>query len=245
MNSDFADIRNSQTHHGLQGTQTEGIVKDFLKKYLPRNLDISTGTIIDSNGKQSKQIDIILSDYAKTPIFYEKEGIRTIPIESVYTIIEVKSFLDVRELNKSLENMKSIKSLEKKAFFEDKGDIKYVSNLYGKEYDVWPINYYIFSFDSFDSVKLETILENMNMINKSNNLTIEKRIDSICILNKGVIINQRQNGQYSSIPESNSTLKLVYTPNNLLLFYNLIMIYLNQVHMPNFNFNKYLKNLTL
>jgi hypothetical protein len=32
---------------------------------------ISTGLILDSNGKESNHIDVIMSDGSETPIFYE------------------------------------------------------------------------------------------------------------------------------------------------------------------------------
>ena len=100
--------------------QYERIFKEFLEIYLPKKLDVSTGTIVYSDGRQSKQLDIIISDRAKAPILYEEAGIRTMPIECVYSVIEVKSKLDIKVTEKCLANMKSVRQLKKKAYYEKK-----------------------------------------------------------------------------------------------------------------------------
>ena len=92
MNTDLERIRGANRRNpDLKGIQFEEIFRKFLRLYLPKKLDISTGTIIDSNGNQSKQLDVIISDYSKAPILYEEADIRTIPVECVYSVIEVKA----------------------------------------------------------------------------------------------------------------------------------------------------------
>ena len=46
-------------------TSFEEVVREFLRTYFPKTLDISTGFLIDSNGNESNQMDIIISDGAK------------------------------------------------------------------------------------------------------------------------------------------------------------------------------------
>ena len=123
MQSDLEQIREANKHPQLKGTQFEGIFRDFLKIYLPKTLDVSTGTIIDSDGRQFNQLDVIISDHSKAPILYEKEQIRTIPVECVYSVIEVKGMLDTDALTKSFINMKSVRQLEKKHISKEKIDV--------------------------------------------------------------------------------------------------------------------------
>jgi hypothetical protein len=63
-------------HPGEKGSFFEEIVREFLKMYSPKSLDISTGFIIDSNDNESKQMDIIISDATKTPIFFQNTSVR-------------------------------------------------------------------------------------------------------------------------------------------------------------------------
>ncbi len=114
MRIDFDDVRNSIKHPGEKGRSGEEIFREFLRLYFPKTLDISTGFIIDSNSNQSKQIDVIISDAARTPIFYENLSVRILPVECVYAVIEVKTMLDSTRLQQSFENMKSVRKLEKK-----------------------------------------------------------------------------------------------------------------------------------
>ena len=106
-------------HPGERGRSFEVVVRKFLKKYFPKSLDLSTGFIIDSDGKKSKQMDIIVSDRSKTPIFYEDESLRLVPVECVHSVIEMKSFLDSDRLEECFENMASVRRLQTKAYSKD------------------------------------------------------------------------------------------------------------------------------
>lgn len=65
--TDIDMIRNAMQHAGTKGTSFEEVVRQFLEKYFPKNLDFFSGFIVDSNDKISNQIDIIVSDKFKTP----------------------------------------------------------------------------------------------------------------------------------------------------------------------------------
>src|SRR2546425_386352 len=94
MRADFEEAHVAMNHPGLKGNAVEESFRQFLRDYLPKALDISTGILVDSEGNQSRQLDVIISDAAKTPIFYRSGETRIIPIECAYSVIEVKSFLD-------------------------------------------------------------------------------------------------------------------------------------------------------
>jgi hypothetical protein len=71
MQLEFDRIRGEISHPEEKGKLFEGQFRRFLKEYFPKTLDISTGFIIDSNDKSSNQLDIVISDAARTPIFYQ------------------------------------------------------------------------------------------------------------------------------------------------------------------------------
>ncbi len=76
MRSDFERARKAiEKHPGLKGNSYEEIFRKFLREYLPESLDIATGLLVDSNGNFSKQLDVIISDKAKTPIFFSSGDI--------------------------------------------------------------------------------------------------------------------------------------------------------------------------
>lgn len=238
MRSDFSKSQKSLTHSGLKGNANEEIVKSFLRQYLPKTLDITTGMVVDSEGNQSRQLDIIICDTAKTPIFYQSGEIRVIPIECVYAVIEVKAFLDKAELEKAHQNMLSIKSLNKKAYFKRNSIIQITHNLYEREWDFWPVNFFIFAFDSSS---LESVMSNLK--NHQTGSEIHKRIDSICILEKGVILNQHNNGMLSALPSKESRPIASLTSKPLLMFFAIISIILNQANMDPFNLMPYIEEM--
>lgn len=237
MKIDFDEAREAIAKHpGAKGNSFEEIVREFIKKYLPKNLEIMTGFIIDSTGKQSKQMNIIIADAAKTPIFYEKSNLRVVPVETVYSVIEVKARLDNPELQKVFDNMKSVRVLEKRAYYKPSGAITYSDSMYVKEWDIWPINYFVFAFDSIEMSILAELIEKKHQLE---NCPSWSRIDTICVLNKGVICN-KIGEMFDALPTENSIIAAIITENALLLFYTLIVRYLNQVRLPNFNFKEYL-----
>ena len=238
MKSDFVKAQKSLSHAGLKGDANEETVKKFLRQYLPKSLDITTGMLVDSDGNQSRQLDIIICDSAKTPIFFQSGETRVIPIECAYAVIEVKAFLDKSELEKSYQNMHSVKSLTKKAYFNQRGAIINTHTLFGREWDNWPIQYFVFAYNSSN---LESVLNNLNSYQGSNE--IHKRIDSICVLEKGVIMNQCPDGMFSALPVPESKVVASETSKPLLLFYTLISVILNQASMKSFNLKPYLKDM--
>jgi hypothetical protein len=240
MRSDLEKARTALKHPGLKGEAFEETFKQFIRDYLPRQLDISTGIIIDSSGNSSRQIDIIVSDSAKTPIFYRNGEIRVIPVECVYSIIEVKAYLDSNELNNIFQNMESVRNLKKISYYKEGGHIRYTNILYGREWEIWPINYYVFAYDSID---LETLAKHIDEEHKTKNLPENSRIDCICALDKGVICNLGPDGKFNALPQPGSSLYAVNTKRSLLLFYTLISNYLNQARLPNFRFIDYLGQL--
>lgn len=241
MRSDFEKARKAVRQPELKGASFEETFRTFLREYLPRSLDVSTGVLVDAHGGVSRQLDIIISDSAKTPIFYRSGDIRVIPVECAYAVIEVKAYLDANELDRVFQNMESVRNLRKTAYVKPAGAIIYSDNLYGREWEIWPINYYIFAYDS---IELMTLVEYINMRCQTKKLTEHSRIDTVCVLDKGVICNQYADGKFDALPRPGSKLYVCKTTRSLLLFYTLTSRYFNQARLPNFRFTDYLGKMT-
>jgi hypothetical protein len=99
------------THKPSAGSNREGMVASFLSEYLPKKYAISSGLILSKSGVFSKQADIIVADkMSNAPLFGEsKEKIWL--VESVYSLIEVKTQFTPSNLRDSLEKCKRFKSL--------------------------------------------------------------------------------------------------------------------------------------
>ncbi len=100
-------------HWGEEGRYKEAILKSVLRKFLPNNISVGTGFIInsDDHNKISKQIDIIVYDNSYPVLFSESDFIIT-TMKNVKGIIEVKSSIRnganifrniIKQFNKSIE----------------------------------------------------------------------------------------------------------------------------------------------
>lgn len=103
-------------HPGELGTDREEVIRSFLKSYLPKRFEVSTGFVFDSSGSISKQIDIIITDSLVCAHFQAPGGTRLFPCEAVVAVGQIKSSLtSFKDLRGSIENIESVKSLDRSA----------------------------------------------------------------------------------------------------------------------------------
>ncbi|MGI0031653.1 MAG: hypothetical protein ACRD97_00085 [Nitrososphaeraceae archaeon] len=76
----------------------------------------------------------------------------------------------------------------------------------------------------------------------SENLQPWTRIDSVCVLSKGIICNGYKDGSIDALPSKDSTLLSINTTRALLLFYVLISSHLLQAELPPLRLNPYVEN---
>lgn len=91
-------------HNLTKGQLREIFVRNFIKHFLPGYLDVGTGIIINNQGHESKQNDLIIYDNRMLPPFLFSVESNLFPVESVVATIEVKSFLNLPALMKTEEN---------------------------------------------------------------------------------------------------------------------------------------------
>jgi hypothetical protein len=96
-----------------RGAAREKAVFDFLSKRLPARYGVGEGFVIDGEGGQSDQCDVVIYDRERTPCL-SVEPARTIwPFESVYGVVQVKSKLTRAQLKDAVENIASFKRLSR------------------------------------------------------------------------------------------------------------------------------------
>lgn len=103
----------SITHNGTMGDVNEKHFIEMIRKYLPDRYVVDTGIVIDSNGKTSDQIDVVIFDNQYTPTLLDQQNHRFIPAESVYAVFEVKPHIDKVYLEYAGEKAESVRTLHR------------------------------------------------------------------------------------------------------------------------------------
>ena len=107
-------------HKGEDGRFVENLIRSFLSKYLPKDLEVLTGFIVrpavkvgknDKSRKNDKdshstQLDIIVYNSVQYPVFLRSNDTVIVPPEGVIAIISVKKTLNPDDIENELYNLK-------------------------------------------------------------------------------------------------------------------------------------------
>jgi hypothetical protein len=97
-------------HPGEVGAAREFFVESVLKRFLPRDVVIGRGEIVDGGGGRSRQQDLLLYR-SNFPIIDSLAGAHLYLAEGVLATIEVKSSLDDQGIRQATENIASVREL--------------------------------------------------------------------------------------------------------------------------------------
>ncbi|BAY27275.1 hypothetical protein NIES2100_70980 [Calothrix sp. NIES-2100] len=98
-------------HNPTIGVLTEEILRDFLKKNLPRMVSVEQGFIRAKNGELSKQCDILIYNSHLYAPFYRLNDIVIVPEESVIAVIEVKTTINKQIFHNGIDYFENIKNI--------------------------------------------------------------------------------------------------------------------------------------
>ena len=62
LRSEVDFINSLFQHQGVKGEGNEEILRDLLRRFIPKRYGVGTGIVIDRHGNQSRQSDIIIYD---------------------------------------------------------------------------------------------------------------------------------------------------------------------------------------
>lgn len=174
-----------------RGISREDILKDFLKKHLPLRCDvIKGGFIFDANGKESNQIDLIITNDLTLQFRqyddFNSNGKSFNYIEGCYAAISVKSLLNKDGLIDSLNNLASIPNMP---------DIKAKINPSLKlantmDIEAMPLKIVF----AFTGIEMTTIQEYMEEYYSKNNIPKSRRVNIIVVNNRYIIVNVGKSG---------------------------------------------------
>ena len=98
-------------HPGSIGDGTELHWRELLDEFLPKRYQVSEGFVVDSTGKRSQQIDVIVHDRTFSPLLWEHGGHMYVPAESVYAIFEVKQDHTLDDIKAAGKKAASVREL--------------------------------------------------------------------------------------------------------------------------------------
>jgi hypothetical protein len=97
-----------------RGLPREKAVREFFAKRLPGRYAVGEGLVVDRDGGQSEQCDLIIYDRETTPALSTEQAMSIWLFESVYAVGQVKSTLTESELKSAVANIAAFKRLSRK-----------------------------------------------------------------------------------------------------------------------------------
>jgi hypothetical protein len=185
MRNKLEEIRSTLKQSGDKGSSVEKVVRDFLRNYLPRRLEVGMGEIIDSKGHRSCQTDIVIVN-EDHPFTFTNNSPSLFFIEGVSAAGEAKTLLTSEELDRTLNASFSFKQFEVNPGL---GTTTYSNPSDMKRFYKCP-PYFLFAFES--QLELSTVLEKIEDFLKTKGAgknDINKVIDAIFIMDKGWLMN--------------------------------------------------------
>ncbi|MBL7558994.1 hypothetical protein JAO71_04180 [Olleya sp. YSTF-M6] len=177
------DIDNYDSGPGI-----EDIIRNELIKIIPKRYAISKGVVNDSKGRTVGDCDLIIMNDTWFSAIKEgatKESRRYhFPIESIYSIIEVKKTLSYKSLDEALKKLVICKRLEREKVYE--WNITENSHRKDKTYETYRNELFtgIIATELQEGITIDDIFKRFKQISKQ--IPKEDRIDSICVLGEGV-----------------------------------------------------------
>ena len=99
-------------HPVAKGEASETVWLELLR-YLPQRYRADTAFIVDSEGRFSDQIDIVIYDRQYTPFILKQAGHAVIPAESVYAAFEAKQAIDAGQVSYAQNKIASVRALRR------------------------------------------------------------------------------------------------------------------------------------
>ena len=100
-------------HAVTKGAVTELQWLATLKKYLPERYCADSAFVLDAGGRISQQIDVVIYDRHYSPFLFHEEGVKYVPAESVYAVMEIRQHMDASELAYAGEKAASVRRLRR------------------------------------------------------------------------------------------------------------------------------------
>ena len=222
-------------HPVIKGDASECCWIEFLRKYLPKQYGIDRAVVIDSKGSLSDQIDIVIYDELVTPFVVNENGVKYIPVEGVYCVLEVKQKINSPFIKYAGEKVASVRNLS--PAFLDKNHNQNIGDC-----EIPPILGGIVGLECIKSTKkLEDALKKLS---SEQTLDLGCSASSLCFMVKY----QSNETTFSKYYKGRTTPQVsVYTETSLFAFLYQLQLSLDKIRTKaselRMDFDAYLKNI--
>ena len=241
--SEFADSKLFE-QNGDIGTFREEIISQLLRPFLPDCYGLGSGEIFSSDGKSnSNQIDIVIYDSVYSNVLFKNKKNYLFPCESVYGEIEIKTMLSTDELLIGMENIASMKRLNRQdSTMLDITPISHLGLGAGLQADLTKFNPYLGVILGFDGLTKETLIENLN--NKLENSEKTEMPDFIFCFKRQYMALKMYKSQVASLGGNCDSYSVVNTGDDTIpMMFLTLNTCLNQIKLKTPNYNDYWKAL--
>lgn len=107
----LSTVRTAISHPGAKGSASERVWLELLQEYLPKRYQAATAHVVDSEGKFSDQIDVVIFDRQYSPFIFSFQGQLIVPAESVYAVFEAKQVIDATQVKYAQDKASSVRRL--------------------------------------------------------------------------------------------------------------------------------------
>jgi len=102
----------------IQHTPTKGAAAEqnwlsMLNAYLPQRYRADSAFVVDSGGRLSEQIDLVIYDRQYSPLILKQDGALYIPAESVYAVFDVKHEMRRESILEAAQKAESVRRLKR------------------------------------------------------------------------------------------------------------------------------------
>ena len=114
LHDDFEHIRETISHSGEKGGETEDKVREFLNGHMPKRFHATKGFVIDTDNQMSDHQDVIIYDEQSSPIYKYDGANQIVSADAVAAILEVKAVLNKSQLEEAFAKIEEVKRLRKR-----------------------------------------------------------------------------------------------------------------------------------
>ncbi len=184
-------------HSASKGTVRESILNRVIRPFLPSCYGLSGGEAFDCEGNVSKQLDLVVYDSIFSYTVPYIENFIQFPCESVYGNIEIKSMLNKEEFSRAIENIMSLKKLQREGTHSWTVTPQVSISINGLPNDTDRNPYFGIIF-AYDSTSVDSVLS--YLIEKT--YPSEFMPNAIILYRKKTLIIQATNNQVESFPKN-------------------------------------------
>ena len=109
----LAIARRAFGHPGTKGDASENVCLELLKIYLPQRYQAIKGHVVDSDGRFSDQVDVLIFDRQYSPFILQFQGQTILPAESVYAAFESKQSINADHVAYAQKKVASVRRLHR------------------------------------------------------------------------------------------------------------------------------------